>query len=74
MRRFALARAAALVLLVALAAPLAAAPRATPRQTLILRVYFRSAAERDRLLAQLDVPDHGVQPEGYLFAYGDQAT
>lgn len=74
MRRSHVFHTVALALLVALAAPLGATPRPAPRQPIILRVYFRSPAERDRLLAQLDVPDHGIQSEGYLFAYGDQAT
>ncbi|MFN8504703.1 M14 family zinc carboxypeptidase [Kouleothrix sp.] len=65
-----------LVLLLALAAPLARPPLAAGAggQRLVLRVYYHGAAERDRLLATLATPDHAVQPAGYLLAYGDTST
>src|SRR5687768_6742235 len=74
MGRFLLVRVVTLALLAALAAALGAGPSQAADTPAILRVYFRSAAERDRLVATLNVLDHGIQPEGYLLAYGDQAT
>lgn len=62
-----------LVLLVALCAPLAPQPAQAAGRIQVLRVYFRSPAERDQLLARLATPDHAVQPGGYLLAYGDAA-
>src|SRR5215212_5682061 len=67
-----LVRFVTLALLVALVAPLGAPQSQAASELFVMRVYFRSTAERDRLLATLDVPDHAVQPEGYLLAYGDQ--
>ena len=72
MSRLPLVRSVAIVLLVALVAMLAAPASQAANEPFMMRVYFRSPAERDRLLATLNAPDHAVQPEGYLLAYGDQ--
>jgi hypothetical protein len=68
-----LVRFATLALLVALVARLGTPHSQAASDQFLVRVYFHSAAERDRLLDTLDVPDHAVQPEGYLLAYGNQA-
>src|SRR4051794_22209469 len=73
MRRLPLVRFVTLALLVALVVPLGTPHSQAVSEPFLMRVYFRSAAERDRLLVTLNVPDHAVQPEGYLLAYGDQA-
>jgi carboxypeptidase T len=74
MNHLLLVRLVTLALLVALVVPLSAPPSQAASKPFVMRVYFRSAAERERLLATLDVPDHAVQPEGYLLAYGDQVV
>lgn len=61
-----------IVVLVGLVAPQAASSQAA-KPSFLMRVYFRDSAERDQLLATLPTPDHAVQPEGYLLAYGDTA-
>jgi carboxypeptidase T len=68
-----LVRLVTFALLVALVAPLGTPHSQAASDRFLMRVYFGSAAQRDRLLATLDVPDHAVQPEGYLLAYGNQA-
>src|SRR5215213_1323325 len=74
MSRLPLVRLVALALFAMLVVPLRTPPSQAASKPFVMRVYFRSAAERDRLLASLNVPDHAVQPEGYLLAYGDQAV
>lgn len=74
MGRLLLVRLVTLALFAMLMVPLRTPPSQAASTPFVMRVYFRSAAERDRLLASLNVPDHAVQPEGYLLAYGDQAV
>src|SRR5829696_1466934 len=74
MSRLPLVRLVTLALFAMLVVPLRTPPSQAASKPFVMRVYFRSAAERERLLATLDVPDHAVQPEGYLLAYGDQVV
>lgn len=64
----------ALVALAVLAAPAPGRAEPSGGPQVAIRVYFGSRAERDRLLAALNTPDHAVHPEGYLIAFGDQST
>lgn len=68
-----LIRALLIALLTAMLAPVAGPPGAAGRDLYVLRVYFRDAAQRDDLLAALDVIEPAVHPEGYVAALGGAA-